>query len=103
MKTYRWRIPDGDAEHTVSCALFRLRGKLRVAVDGDEFDLPAGLFGLSVARREKLLLGEQKALLVLDRAGHASLAVEGEQIRRRRKGGCRPSFRLPGTASALRE
>ena len=62
MKTYRWRIPDGDAEHTVSCALFRLRGKLRVAVDGDEFDLPAGLFGLSVARREKLLLGEQKAL-----------------------------------------
>ncbi|MBD8986782.1 MAG: hypothetical protein EGR02_06080 [Clostridiales bacterium] len=80
MKTYRWRIPDGDAEHTVSCALSRLRGKLRVAVDGDEFDLPAGLFGLSVARREKLLLGEQKALLVLDRAGHASLAVEGEQI-----------------------
>ena len=61
MKTYRWRIPDGDAEHTVSCALSRLRGKLRVAVDGDEFDLPAGLFGLSVA-------------------GHASLAVEGEQI-----------------------
>ena len=34
----------------------------------------------SVSRREKLLLGEQKALLVLDRAGHASLAVEGEQI-----------------------
>ena len=76
MKTYRWRIPDGDAEHTVSCALSRLR----VAGDGDEFDLPAGLFGLSVARREKLLLGEQKALLVLDRAGHASLVVEGEQI-----------------------
>ena len=80
MKTYRWRIPDGDAEHTVSCALSRLRGKLRVAVDGDEFDLPAGLFGLSVARREKLLLGEQKALLVLDRAGQDKQATQLEDI-----------------------
>ena len=39
-----------------------------------------GCSGCLSPDREKLLLGEQKALLVLDRAGHASLAVEGEQI-----------------------
>lgn len=80
MKTYRWSVPDGETVHAVRCALSRLRGKLLVTVDGDEYTLPAGLFGLSAARREKLLLGELKALLVLDRAGHASLTVEGEPV-----------------------
>jgi hypothetical protein len=80
VKTYRWRVADGEEQHAVTCRLSRLRGKLLVTVDGDDYILPAGLLGLAAARREKLLLGEMKALLVLNRTGHASLTVEGKAI-----------------------
>lgn len=87
VRTYCWRVPepgengtDGCPIHTVTCALSRLRGKLFVTVDGETYDLPAGLLGVSAARREMLQVGEMKALLVLTRAGKASLIVEGNTV-----------------------
>lgn len=92
VRTYRWKVPEtgeNDTDecpiHTVTCALSRLRGKLFVTVDGEAYDLPAGLLGLSAARREMLQVGEMKALLVLTRAGNASLIVEGNTVEAERE------------------
>lgn len=81
MKKTNWRLAGTDGEvHTLTVAFSRLKGKVFVTLDGEEYTLPAGFLGLSVARREMLLLGEDKALLVLDKAGRAALTVEGEQV-----------------------
>lgn len=81
MKQTNWKLTGTDgAEHTLSVSFSRLKGKVFVTVDGEDFTLPTGFLGLSVARREMFMLGEDKALLVLDRAGNAALTVEGKQV-----------------------
>lgn len=81
MKQTHWQVTGSDgAAHTLTVAFSRLKGQVLVTVDGETFALPAGFLGLSVARREMLLLGEDKALLVLDKAGRAELMVEGTVI-----------------------
>lgn len=81
MKQTNWKVTGSDGgEHTLSVTFSCLKGKVFVTVDGEDFTLPAGFLGLSVARREMLLVGEDKALLVLDRAGNAALTVEGKQV-----------------------
>lgn len=81
MKQTNWKIAGTDGlSHTLTVSFSRLKGKVFVMVDDEDFTLPAGFLGLSVARREMFMIGEDKALLVLDRAGHAALTVEGKQV-----------------------
>ncbi len=81
MKQTNWKLTGSDgSEHTLSVSFSRIKGKVSVTLDGEDFSLPAGFLGLTVARREMLLVGEDKALLVLDKAGNATLTVEGKQV-----------------------
>lgn len=81
MKQTNWKLTGSDGvEHTLSVSFSRIKGKVSVTLDGEDFTLPAGFLGLAVARREMLLVGEDKALLVLDKAGNATLTVEGKQV-----------------------
>lgn len=81
MKQTNWKLTGSDgAEHTLSVSFSRIKGKVSVTLDGEDFSLPAGFLGLTVARREMLLIGEDKALLVLDKVGNATLTVEGKQV-----------------------
>lgn len=81
MKQTNWKLTGSDGvEHTLSVSFSRIKGKVSVTLDGEDYTLPAGFLGLTVARREMLLVGEDKALLVLDKAGNATLTVEGKQV-----------------------
>lgn len=81
MKQTNWKLTGSDGgEHTLSVSFSRIKGKVSVTLDGEDFSLPAGFLGLTVARREMLLVGEDKALLVLDKGGNATLTVEGKQV-----------------------
>ncbi len=71
--------------HTVTYALSRLTGRIRMTVDGDEFKLPAGFLGLKAKRREPFRLvsmdGEaEQAILVVDGKGDASLIFRTQTV-----------------------
>ena len=75
-----WQIETEEGVHTVSYRLARLRGRMYVTVDGDEFELPAGLFGLGAARREMFRIGDEGAELVITRGGKASVLYRGREV-----------------------
>ncbi len=72
--------PAAKETHTVTCDFSRLKGRITVTIDGDSFDLPAGLFGLKAARREIFRLGDEQAVLVVDGGGNAALLLGGEKV-----------------------
>ena len=78
--TVTWQIETEDGAHTVSYRLARLRGRMYVTVDSDEFELPAGLFGLGAARREMFRIGDEGAELVVTRGGKASVLYHGREV-----------------------
>jgi hypothetical protein len=78
--TVTWQIETEDGTHTVSYRLARLRGRMYVTVDSDEFELPAGLFGLGAARREMFRIGDEGAELVVTRGGKASVLYRGREV-----------------------
>lgn len=69
-----------DAPCTVIYRLSRLRGRITLRIGTDTFLLPAGVGGCRAARREIFRLGDQQAVLVVDRAGHAQLLWQGEAL-----------------------
>ena len=78
--TVTWQIETEDGTHTVSYRLARLRGRMYVTVDGDEFELPAGLFGLGAARHEMFRIGDEGAELVVTRGGKVSVLYRGREV-----------------------
>ncbi len=80
MKEKTWTIPTEDATHTVAYTFARLKGKITVTIDGDSFDLPAGFLGLKAARREIFRLGDEQAVLAVDKKGNAELIFRGENV-----------------------
>ena len=78
--TVMWQIETEDGTHTVSYRLARLRGRMYVTVDSDEFELPAGLFGLGAARREMFRIGDEGAELMVTRGGRASVLYRGREV-----------------------
>ena len=97
MKKYRWivttesvpPVQDDGAEpldglklerHVVEYAFYRLRGRLTVTIDGEDFRLPAGFLGLGAARREIFRLGDEQAVLVVEKNGRAQLIFRGGTV-----------------------
>lgn len=85
MRKYVWNAVIEDADtpretHTVSCVFRRLTGRITVTIDGDVFTLPAGLLGLAAARREIFRLGDEQAVLVVEKSGRAQLLLRGETV-----------------------
>ena len=80
MKQKTWSVCIDDTTHTVDYTFARLRGKVTVTIDGDSFDLPAGFLGLKVARREIFRLGDEQAVLAVDKKGNAELIFRGENV-----------------------
>lgn len=80
MKTVFWRVQTEDMTHEVSYAFARLKGRITVTIDGDSFDLPAGFLGLRPARREIFRLGDEQAVLVVDKGGKAQLLFRGHAV-----------------------
>ena len=80
MKQKNWSVTVDDTTHTVEYTFARLKGKITVTIDGDSFDLPAGFLGLKVARREIFRLGDEQAILTVDKKGNAELIFRGESV-----------------------
>ena len=75
-----WQMETEDGTHTVSYRFNRLKGRMYVTVDGDEFELPAGFLGLRAARREMFRIGDEGAELVVTRGGRASVLYRGREV-----------------------
>ena len=80
MKQKNWSVTVDDTTHTVEYSFARLKGQVTVTIDGDSFDLPAGFLGLKVARREIFRLGDEQAILAVDKKGNAQLIFRGENV-----------------------
>ncbi len=80
MKQKTWSVTVDDTTHTVAYAFARVKGIITVTIDGDSFDLPAGFLGLKVARREIFRLGDEQAVLAVDKKGNAELIFRGENV-----------------------
>lgn len=80
MKQKTWSLAVDDTTHTVDYIFARLKGVITVTIDGDSFDLPAGFLGLKVARREIFRLGDEQAILAVDKKGNAELIFRGEKV-----------------------
>ncbi len=86
MKPVTWRIENEDGTiHIVTYALTRLTGRIRMTVNGDEFQLSAGFLSVKAARREPFRLvgadGEaEQAILVVDKKGHPSLIFRAKTV-----------------------
>ena len=80
MKQKNWSVTVDDTVHTVAYTFARSKGKITVTIDGDSFDLPAGFLGLKVARREIFRLGDEQAILAVDKKGNADLIFRGENV-----------------------
>ena len=80
MKQKTWSVAVDDTTHTVAYTFARLKGIITVTIDGDSFDLPAGFLGLKVARREIFRLGDEQAILAVDKKGNAELIFRGENV-----------------------
>lgn len=80
MKRVIWRVQAEEETHVVSYMFARLRGKITVTIDGESFDLPAGFFGLGAAKREIFRLGDEQAVLVVDKKGSAQLLFQGATV-----------------------
>ena len=78
--TVTWQIQTEDGTHTVSYRFSRLKGRMYVTVDGDEFELPAGFLGLRAARREMFRIGDEGAELAVTRSGKASILYRGREV-----------------------
>lgn len=72
-------LPERE-EHEITYRFSRLKGRITVSIDGDSFDLPAGPLGMKAARREIFRLGDEQAVLAVDRMGHAQLIVGGRTV-----------------------
>lgn len=71
---------NGTETHTVTARFARLTGKITVTIDGDSFTLPAGFLGLGAARRDIFRLGDEQAVLCVERSGKMSLLLRGEAV-----------------------
>lgn len=80
MKQTRWQYTTDECTHDVTYTLSRLRGRITVAIDGDTYTLPAGLFGMRAARREIFRLGDEQAILVVEGGGNAELLLGGDPL-----------------------
>ncbi len=80
MKHKNWSVTVDDTTHTVDYTFARLKGKMTVTIDGESFDLPAGFLGLKVARREIFRLGDEQAVLAVNKKGEAELIFRGENV-----------------------
>ena len=86
IKKTTWRMENEDGTtHTVTYALSRFTGRIRVTVNGDEFTLSAGFLSLKAARREPFRLvgldGEaEQAILIVDKKGHPSLLFRAQTV-----------------------
>lgn len=80
MKQKTWSVAVDDTTHTVAYTFARIKGKMTVTIDGDSFDLPAGFLGLKVARREIFRLGDEQAVLTVNKKGDAELIFRGENV-----------------------
>ena len=80
MKQKSWSLTVDDTDHTVAYTFARLKGRITVTIDGESFDLPAGFLGLKVARREIFRLGDEQAILAVDKKGNAELIFRGKSV-----------------------
>ncbi len=80
MKAYTWQIKTQEETHVVSYAFARMRGKMTVTIDGDSFALPTGFLGLKCAKREIFRLGDEQAVLVVDKKGSPTLLFRGQAV-----------------------
>ncbi len=80
MKQKNWSVSVDDTTHTVAYAFAPIKGKITVAIDGESFDLPAGFLGLKAARREIFRLGDEQAILAVDKKGNAELIFRGKNV-----------------------
>ncbi len=80
MKQKTWSVAVDDTTHTVAYTFARMKGRITVTIDGESFDLPAGFLGLKVARREIFRLGDEQAILAVNKKGEAELVFRGESV-----------------------
>ena len=80
MKQKNWSVTVDDISHTVNYTFARWKGRITVTIDGESFDLPAGFLGLKAARREIFRLGDEQAILAVDKKGEAELIFRGESV-----------------------
>ena len=80
MQTAHWHIHTEEKEFCVSYAFSRIKGIMTINIDGEDFELPAGFLGTRAARREIFRIGDEQAVLVVDKKGKAELMFRGETV-----------------------
>ena len=75
-----WDVILEDEKHEVTYEFLRSKGRMTVSIDGESFDIPCGWLGCKAARREPFRLGDEQAVLTVDKHGRATLIVDGEAV-----------------------
>ena len=80
MKTKNWSVSSNGEDFDITVEYSGFIGKLIVKINEDKFILPNKNFTFLVGRKERLLLGEKMALLVIKPFGEADLVVDGKYL-----------------------
>jgi hypothetical protein len=78
MRKQHWKINADEAVCDITYSFSRFGG-MTVGIDGENFKLPTGFLGLKAAKREIFRVGDEQAILVVDRKGKAKLLFRGEE------------------------
>ncbi len=73
-KIQRWSVVRDDAEHELIYTYRKLSRTVTLEIDGQTFKLPRG------AREEPFRLGEEQAILRIDRKGKASIQMRDGEL-----------------------
>jgi hypothetical protein len=68
-----WNIEIDGEKHTVEYNCSVITGKTVLTVDGDSFTVKGKPFGIGIARREPIIVGDVQAMLDVKKNGSATL------------------------------
>ena len=76
----QWNVTVDGEQYTVEIQLTPILGKLTVTINGDSFPLPPKFLTVLFGRKERLMLGEKLALLVIKPFMCADIVISGKYV-----------------------
>lgn len=78
--TKQWNVTVDGEPYTVGIEMTPILGKLTVTINGESFPLPPKFLTCLFGRKERLMLGEKLALLVIKPLMRADIVVGGKYV-----------------------
>ena len=76
----QWNVTVDGEQYTVDIQLTPILGRLTVTINGDSFPLPPKFLTCLWGRKERLMLGEKLALLVIKPFLRADIVIGGKYV-----------------------